>query len=61
MWSLALVGGAVIALALLAAYVPTIYIRKSNKILKLLQQIAINTGEPFQHEVRKDWVAAKTQ
>jgi len=42
-WSLALVGGCVILLALLAVYVPTIYIRKTDKVLKLLEKIEANT------------------
>jgi hypothetical protein len=42
-WSLALVGACVIAIALLAVYVPTIYIRKTNRVLKTLQQIEANT------------------
>ena len=53
MWPLALVGASVIALALLAAYVPTIYIRKSNKILEVLERIAANTREPAQHPARQ--------
>ena len=43
MWSLALPGGCVILIALLAAYLPTIYIRKTNKLLHLLEEIAANT------------------
>jgi hypothetical protein len=42
-WSLALVGGCVILLALLAVYVPTIYIRKTNKLIELLEKIEANT------------------
>lgn len=42
-WSLASVGGAIIVVALLAIYVPTIYIRKTNKLIGLLEQIATNT------------------
>jgi hypothetical protein len=30
-------------IALLAIYVPTIYIRKTNKMIALLEQIAANT------------------
>jgi len=29
----------------LAIYVPTIYIRKTNATIKLLEQIAVNTGK----------------
>lgn len=43
MWSMALVGACVILIALMAIYVPTVYIRKTNKILRLLEQIEANT------------------
>jgi len=43
MWSLAMVGGCVIVLALLAIYVPTIYIRKTDKLIGLLEKIEANT------------------
>ena len=33
----------VIVIAVLAIYVPTIYIRKTNKMLKLLERIEANT------------------
>ena len=33
----------IVVIAALAIYVPTIYIRKANKILKLLEQIEANT------------------
>ena len=42
-WPLALMGGCLILIALLAIYVPTIYIRKTDKILKLLEKIEVNT------------------
>jgi len=42
-WPLGLVGGCLILIALLAVYVPTIYIRKTDKILKLLEKIEANT------------------
>ena len=42
-WSLALVGGGIIVVALLAIYVPTIYIRKTNKLVVLLEKIEANT------------------
>jgi len=45
MWSFALLGGCVVAVALLAIYVPTIYIRKTNKVLRILEQIAANTQD----------------
>ncbi len=42
-WSLTVVLAGIAVIALLALYVPTIYIRKTNKILKLLEQIEANT------------------
>ncbi len=42
-WSFALVGASLVLVALLAVYVPTIYIRKTNKVIALLEQIAANT------------------
>ena len=41
--SLALSMICIVAIALLAIYVPTVYIRKTNKILKLLEKIEANT------------------
>jgi hypothetical protein len=41
--SLALSIMCIVAIALLAIYVPTVYIRKTNKILKLLERIEANT------------------
>jgi muramoyltetrapeptide carboxypeptidase LdcA involved in peptidoglycan recycling len=43
MWSMGLVGGCLILIALLAVYVPTIYIRKTNKVIALLEKIEANT------------------
>lgn len=43
MWPISLIGACVILIALMVAYVPTVYIRKTNKILKLLEQIEANT------------------
>ena len=37
---------AVAVIALMAVYVPTVYIRKTNRILKLLEQIEANTRRP---------------
>jgi hypothetical protein len=51
MWSIALVGGSIVAIALLAVYVPTIYIRKTNKVLEALEHIAANTQRSRQHNV----------
>lgn len=42
-WSLAIIGGGLIAVALLAVYVPTVYIRKTNKLLDVLNKIEANT------------------
>ena len=41
--SLALSITSVVVIALLAIYVPTVYIRKTNKILTLLEKIEANT------------------
>jgi len=41
--SLGLIGACVVLVALLAIYVPTIYIRKTNKLLDYLQKIEANT------------------
>jgi hypothetical protein len=57
MWSFALVGGCLVLLALLAAYVPTIYIRKTNKLLNALEQIAANTAQAPQHPARRAGLA----
>lgn len=44
MYWLTLVGGTcLVVIALVAIYVPTIYIRKTNKVIGLLEQIAANT------------------
>lgn len=42
-WSLAMVGGGIVIVALLAIYVPTVYIRKTNKLIGLLERIEANT------------------
>jgi hypothetical protein len=42
-WSLALVGGGVWLIALVAVYAPTVYIRKTNKLIALLEKIEANT------------------
>ena len=57
MWSFALLGGCVVVIALLAAYVPTIYIRKTNKLIATLEQIADNTAESSHHPARRAGVA----
>ncbi len=43
MWPVTLLSGCAVLVALLAAYVPLIYIRKTNKVLKVLEQIEANT------------------
>lgn len=42
-WYISLLATCVVLIALLAAYVPTVYIRKTNKLLKLLERIEANT------------------
>jgi hypothetical protein len=42
-WQVGLMGGCLIVIALLSIYVPTIYIRKTDKILALLEKIEANT------------------
>jgi hypothetical protein len=41
--SLLVLFACVVVIALIAIYVPTIYIRKTNRMLKLLEEIATNT------------------
>ena len=41
--SILVLGASLVVIALLAIYVPTIYIRKTNKMIHLLEQIAANT------------------
>ena len=43
MWAIIVPIASLIVIALLAIYVPTIYIRKTNKMIHLLEQIAANT------------------
>ncbi len=42
-WASFVLGACVIVIAFLAIYFPTIYIRKTNKLIALLEQIAANT------------------
>jgi hypothetical protein len=42
-WYVGLVGGGVMLIALMAVYFPTIYIRKTNKLIGLLEKIEANT------------------
>ena len=41
--SILVLSASLVVIALLAVYVPTVYIRKTNKIIHLLEQIAANT------------------
>ena len=42
-WPIFVLGIFVIVVALLAIYVPTVYIRKTNVMVHLLEQISANT------------------
>lgn len=42
-WMTYLVGVCLVVIAALAIYVPTVYIRKTNVMIHLLEQIAANT------------------
>ena len=42
-WPSLIVGVCLVVIALIALYVPTVYIRKTNAMIKLLEQIAANT------------------
>ena len=42
-YSLLVLSACLAIVVLFALYVPTVYIRKTNKVLKLLEQIAANT------------------
>lgn len=42
-WPIFVLGICVIVVALMAIYVPTVYIRKTNVMVHLLEQIAANT------------------
>ena len=41
--SVYVIGACLVIIALLAIYVPTVYIRKTNVMIQLLEQIAANT------------------
>ena len=45
MWAVTLLGICVVSITLLGVYVPTVCIRKTNKVLKLLDEIAANTSK----------------
>jgi hypothetical protein len=42
-WSATMLFAGLVIVALLAIYVPTIYIRKTNKLIHLLEKIEANT------------------
>jgi len=42
-WSSFIPGACLLVIALMALYVPTVYIRKTNAMIKLLEEIAANT------------------
>jgi hypothetical protein len=42
-WCIVVPAACLIVIALLALYVPTIYIRKTNKLIHLLEEIVANT------------------
>jgi len=42
-FSVTVLFASIVLVALLAVYVPTIYIRKTNKVMKLLEKIEANT------------------
>ncbi len=44
-WPTLVFGFCLIVVALLAIYFPTIYIRKTNKMIHLLEQIVANTSK----------------
>jgi hypothetical protein len=39
-WQITLLGVCAVVVALMAIYFPTVYIRKTNKVIALLEQIA---------------------
>ncbi len=41
-WQITLLGVSTVVVALMAIYFPTVYIRKTNKVIALLEQIAAN-------------------
>jgi len=41
-WQITLLGASALIVALMSLYVPTVYIRKTNKVIALLEQIAGN-------------------
>jgi len=43
MWAMSVPIACLVLIALLAIYVPTIYIRKTNKMIHILEEIAANS------------------
>jgi hypothetical protein len=41
-WQITLLGACAVVVALISLYFPTVYIRKTNKVIALLEQIAGN-------------------
>jgi hypothetical protein len=41
-WQITLLGASAVIVALMSIYLPTVYIRKTNKVIALLEQIAGN-------------------
>jgi hypothetical protein len=39
-WEITLLGASAVVVALMSIYVPSVYIRKTNKMIALLEQIA---------------------
>jgi hypothetical protein len=44
-WPMFVAGTCLVIITVLAIYIPTIYIRKTNKLIDLLGQIATNTSK----------------
>jgi hypothetical protein len=41
-WQITLLGASAVIVALMSLYLPSVYIRKTNKVIALLEQIAGN-------------------
>jgi hypothetical protein len=41
-WQITLLGASAVIVALMSIYLPSVYIRKTNKVIALLEQIAGN-------------------
>jgi hypothetical protein len=42
-WQITLLGASAVVVTLMSIYFPSVYIRKTNKVIALLEQIAGNT------------------